>query len=116
MSTRIEIKGLDRAIGLFDGLAEAVERPRELFNELADDFASRNRKTFAGDKLVETGKLRDSLTRRRLGVEQIGDREVTLGTDVEYAVYHRGKLGVWASRYEQAWRDRIARHLGEATR
>lgn len=39
--------------------------------------------------LVRTGRLRDSLTSRPLGIEEFSSKGVRLGSDVEYAQFHQ---------------------------
>ena len=116
MSAQVTIEGLDRVDVLLARLQRAVEDPREALDGFADEFASNNRAAFSGGRLVDTGALRASLTSRPLGVERVSRDGVEVGTDVRYARFHARKLGIDARTHAQAWRDRLARHLGEATR
>lgn len=126
----------DGAEERLDGLARAMRQPRELWDEVGDLFAENERQIFArggsdsawpglspryarwkarnggGQLMVRSGKLRDSLTRRPLGVEDIAGKTAQFGTDVHYARFHKNRRVVWVSRTQQsAWSARIRARL-----
>jgi hypothetical protein len=55
----------------------------------ASTVQQKRRAGFPLDPLVRTTKLRDSLTRRPLGVEHVTGREMTAGTTARYARFHQ---------------------------
>ena len=114
VSVQVIVDGLEAVDAALARLQAAAEDPRGVLDEIADDFARANRKAFAGGRLVDTGRLRASLTSRPLGVERITSSGVELGTDVRYAIYHSRRLGIDAKSHEQAWRDRIEAHIAGA--
>lgn len=122
-----------------DTLTRAVTSPEPIWDALADEFVAGEREVFArgasdkpwpaltpryarwkakhhpGPLMVRTGRLRDSVTRRPLGVEQLTGTTATLGTDVPYARFNPNRRVVWMTKTRQAaWIDKAQRILQQA--
>ncbi len=86
-------------------------RWRTPWKELNPDYVkSKRREGWMGDTLVRSSDLRRSLTDRPLPIESLAPREMTAGTDLEYAAWlHYGFV-------PEARAVRKARAKGKATR
>lgn len=107
--------GFDGLELLLDRFGDNISNPQPMFNSMADVFARSQSQNFGSGGgmygywrplsveyaswkavnfpgapiLTRTGRLRDSLTNRPLGVEHIDNKRMVLGTAVEYAGYHQ---------------------------
>lgn len=62
---------------------------------LSPRYAAWKAKRFPGQPiLVATGELRQSLTQRPFGIEEITPQSLTMGSGVEYGAYHQRGDGV----------------------
>jgi len=60
------------------------------WSPLSADYGAWKAKNYPGKRILElTGDLKDSLTSRPFGVDEITDTKMIIGTAVDYAKYHQ---------------------------
>lgn len=130
----VKVSGLDAAERRIDAVVEGVRDLTPVWRDIADDaarrnaswlasspwpalspdYAARKARRYPGQPVeVRTGRLRASLIDVGQLVQSMTPSELKLGTNVPYARAQRRRLLPTASP-EQAWRDRIARHVAGA--
>lgn len=78
---------------------------------LSPAYAAWKAKRYPGKPiLVRTGALKESLTRRPFGVEELEEQFMVIGSDVEYGAYHQSGGGNLPRRRPVELRESTRRH------